>query len=460
MTRWLVWAGTEQVRAIEGYLASSDAGGKVTSVDSAQELRAMASGVWAGAEVVVGEGARGPAPINVAAAIAADGHAMGVTLVVAEASGSLRSRAKRAGIDRVLTHADLSARCPEMPCGAAGASPEAAGAAAERPAERMGHEDGRATSARAGSCEVALSVGASRSGEVAAREAPVAARQEDPPCTAGCAERREGVPVICLVSGRGGVGKSSACAVLAHIAAAWGMRVALLDLDLAFGNLYALLGLDRPADVSSLGEGVTTERVEACGREVARGITLLGPCAEPEYAELVQPHVAKIIAELTREHDLVLVDTTTNWGDAVASAVQEADRLVIVSDERPGAVSALVRCGALALRLGVARAKIVRCMNGCDPRGRDEAYVARAARGLECAREIRAADGGDEVSELLAAGHARELAVSANCFVASLATGLAQVLRELGALPECEAAQRALAPRKATRRLFRRREVA
>lgn len=459
MTRWLVWAGAEQVQAIKGHLTSCDAECKVMRVTDAQELRAMARGAWAGSEVAVGEGAPGPAPINVAAAIAADGHAMGVTLVVAEASGSLRSRAKRAGIDRVLTQADLSAQCSEVPRGAAGASSEVAGAEAERPAERTGRKDVPLAPAHEGLRVTAPSGGVCHGGEAAA-EVPGVAHREESTHAVGCAERREGVPVICLVSGRGGVGKSSACAVLAHIAAAWGMRVALLDLDLAFGNLYALLGLDRPADVSPLGEGVTPERVEACGREAARGITLLGPCAEPEYAELVQPHVAQIIAELTREHDLVLVDTTTNWGDAVASAVQEADRLVIVSDERPGAVSALVRCGALALRLGVARAKIVRCMNGCDPRGRDEAYVTRAARGLECAREIRAADGGDEVSELLAAGHAKELAGSANPFVASLATGLAQVLRELGVLPECEAAQRALAPRKAPRRLFRRQEVA
>ena len=459
MTRWLVWAGAEQAAAIEGYLKSCDATCEVTHVTDAQELRSMVSGAWRGCEVVVGEGAAGPAPINVAAALCRDGHALSVSLAVASASGSLRSRAKRAGIGHVITQADLSARHPEVPRGAAGASSQAGGAAAEGPAERSGQGAAAVFAARP-SEQGAQAVGTAGGGAAAMGKTVTEATREAPACDSECAERREGVPVICLVSGRGGVGKSSACAVMGHIAAAWGMRVALLDLDLAFGNLYALLGLERPADVSALGEGITPERVEACGREAARGVSLWGPCAEPEYAELVQPHVARLISGLTRGHDLVLVDTTTNWGDAVASAAQEADRLVIVSDERPGAVSALVRCGALAMRLGVARAKIVRCMNGCDAHGRDEAYVARAARGLECAREIRAADGGDEVSELLAAGHARELAGSANPFAISLAAGLAQILRELGALPECEAAQRALAPSKVRRRLFLRREVA
>ncbi len=44
-----------------------------------------------------------------------------------------------------------------------------------------------------------------------------------------------------LVSGRGGVGKSTLSA-LGGAAAGWGLDVALLDLDLAFGNLASLLG--------------------------------------------------------------------------------------------------------------------------------------------------------------------------------------------------------------------------
>lgn len=264
--------------------------------------------------------------------------------------------------------------------------------------------------------------------------------------------RREGVPVVVFVSGRGGVGKTTVAALWGATASSWGMRVALLDLDLAFGNLAALLGAEEPQDLASLADDeLTVKAVELCGARLSERLGVWGPCRRPERAELVQPHVSDIIAALTQGHDLVLVDTSAAWSDAVAEAAQLADRLVIVSDERPGAIPALARCGELAVRLGVARTRIVRLMNGCDPRRRDESFVARAAVGLECAREVRVMDGGIEAVELLSCGRAAELAGLEGPLSTSLGSGLAQVLRELGQLPECEATRRALEGRRATR---------
>lgn len=377
MGSWLVVAGERQANALQDYLVRSGIPQQVRIEQDCWRARAVLAGELAGANVVVGEGAVGPAAVNVAAAFAADGHAGEVVLAVHQASGSLRSRANRAGITRVLTSDEL----------------------VDRPASASGDARG---------------------------------------------ERREGVPVVCFVSGRGGVGKSTVCALAGHIAASWGMDVAAVDLDLAFGNLYALCGLDRPCDLTPGGEAADPELIVSCGRQAAERLHVWGPCASPEFAELVQPRAEQLVAQLTQTHDLVLVDTTSSWSDAVACAAQMADRLVIVSDDRPGALSALARCGALAVRLGVARTRIVRLMNGCDARGRDETFVTQAAQGLECARELRVLDGGAEAAELLASGHAAELARLANPLSTSLATGLAQLLRELGHLPTCEAAARAL----------------
>lgn len=180
----------------------------------------------------------------------------------------------------------------------------------------------------------------------------------------------------------------------------------------------------------------------------------MGTLPGPEYAEAVQPIVGDVIARLTHSHDLVIVDTSSNWGDAVACAAQMADRLVIVSDERPGAIPALARCGSLAVRLGVARTRIVRLMNGCDPRKRDESFVARAAVGLECARELRVLDGGLDLVELASAGECGRLSQSDNPAALGATCGLAGLLKELGTLPECEAARAALGGGQRRRRLF------
>lgn len=209
-------------------------------------------------------------------------------------------------------------------------------------------------------------------------------------------QRRAETPVLCFASGRGSVGKTTTCAVAGIIAAHWNMRVTLLDLDLAFGNLYSLLGLDRPCDLLSIREesSCTPENIDACGRQAHDHVQVWGPCQSPEHAELVQPLVENVIARLTQTHDLVLIDTTTNWGDALACAAQLSDRLLIVSDERSGNMPALAQCGSLATRLGIALTRIVRLMNGCDPRDQTHDFTIHTAQGLECARELRVFDGG------------------------------------------------------------------
>jgi pilus assembly protein CpaE len=258
--------------------------------------------------------------------------------------------------------------------------------------------------------------------------------------------------MLAFVSGRGGVGKTAIVATSALVAASWGMRVAVVDLDLAFGNLFGVLGMSGPADLSPLSGAAPgaaqAEAIVRCGRKVCERVALWGPCEHAELAETVQPHAATLLSVLSSRYDLVLVDTSTTWGDAIAQAVQTCDRLVIVGDQRAGAVSSLARAGNLAVRLGVARTRIMRLMNRCDPRHRDEGFLARADVGLECARNLRVVDGGDEVAELLSAGLAQELSVLECDFTDSLSTALAQMLSELGCLPDDPRAARALEGRR------------
>lgn len=560
MANWVICAGGEQAAAIERYLRACDAAGTVERATDAWRLRSsLASGEPGTRHVVVGEGLEGPSAVNVAAAIVADRRVREVVLVVAHASGSLRSRAKRAGIARVVTVGELAvcganpaprakgasgvgrARIGGLPAppavdtngtagGRAGNAAEALAGSGAKPRAGVGSQAPRAggqadaagvmgPSGQAGAeggmgkMDPAAARGMAAPETVDTKATPLSVGtssasgaslgegnewQGDAASTAGMASspgeatglavptavggnagaacpgvgstasgpksesepeaaRREGVPVLCLVSGRGGVGKSTVAALMAHMASSWGMRVALLDLDLAFGNLFALCGLDAPADLTPVAQPgqATAERILACGRAASGNVTLWGPCALPEYAETVQPRAERLISQLTQGHDLVIVDTSSSWGDACASAAQAADRLVIVSDERPGAIASLARCAALAVRLGIARTRIVRLMNGCDPKRRDESFVARAAVGLETAREIRVADGGGEAVELLSRGHAAQLAASPCEMSSNLACGLAQLLKELGRLPENEAARQALGGRKPVRRLLR-----
>lgn len=392
--------------------------------------------------VVVGAGCRGVEPVNLASALVRDGHAREVALVAEQASGSLRSRARKAGVDRVIDQGEITGA---VRAGGAGRLAEGSvpgpsartAPAAERESPTGGGLGPRQTAAE-GACS--------------RRQAPPA-RARDENHAAGSArpltstpQPPHACPILCFASGRGGVGKTAAVVTTAHVLAGWGMHVAVCDLDLSFGNAFSFLGLDGPADISSLagqGDG-WRERCIRCGRRAGEGVSVWGPCSEPELAETVTPLTSDLLACLSNEFDVVLVDTSSDWGDEVAAAAQICDRLVLVADERAGAVGSLARAGSLAVRLGVARTRIVRLMNRCDRRRRDEGFLARADVGLETARSFRVLDGGDEVSEILSAGHADELARLEGDYTQSIATFSAQILSELGRLPDCDEARKAL----------------
>lgn len=116
---------------------------------------------------------------------------------------------------------------------------------------------------------------------------------------------------------------------MAHAASLLGLRAAVLDLDLMFGNLYDLLGADAPHDMATLIEpsaaGALAESdIVAASMRVAPGVTLWGPVAAPEQAELMARPVELLLDVLRRESDVVLVDTSVFWGDAVAPRWRQA----------------------------------------------------------------------------------------------------------------------------------------
>ena len=163
------------------------------------------------------------------------------------------------------------------------------------------------------------------------------------------------------------MGKTTIAAGAAAVAARWELRACLIDLDLSCGNAYASFGLPGGGDLAALGE--VAPEPDILARLVVPAmpdVALLGPCGRPELAELVTPHVGTVLAWAERAYDLVVVDASTTFTDAVAEAVQRADRVVLVADGRPGALSSVARMGGLVVRLGG-------CANeggpGREPRG-------------------------------------------------------------------------------------------
>lgn len=440
---WLGYADRSARKELARALSLIDPGATLSCASSAQELRRWFYDEEPGVTpAIVGLSERGVSDMNLAAALVADGRASRVALVVRGASGSLRSRAGRAGISWVVDLDDKPVASPARP---RDGSDKMSARRKER--SRAGEASGECPDA---------------DGAFAGRDAGPA--DEGPRRPAGDARPAEdAAPVLCFVSGRGGVGKSTLVACCAERAASWGMEVAVVDLDLSCGNLFAYFGAPQGADLAQLAEGrLSAERMGRVGVRIGERVMLWGPCRHPEEAETFAPHVKTLITYLRGRADLVLVDSSTTFTEAVARAIQVADRLMLVGSQEPGALASLARSAALAARLGVARTRMVRVENAADLRTSPRPLLGRVEMGLEGARLFRVADGGDDVYDLLCAGEAAALANDSCAFSDSVGSMLAQLLADLGRLPDADEARRSLEARPGRRRfaLFGRRKGA
>lgn len=244
-------------------------------------------------------------------------------------------------------------------------------------------------------------------------------------------------PVVCAVSGSGGCGKSTIVATMAHAASLLGLRAAVLDLDLMFGNLYDLLGVDAPHDMATLIEpsaaGALAEPdIVAASMRVAPGITLWGPVAAPEKAELMARPVELLLDVLRRESDVVFVDTSVFWGDAVAAAVAASDRCLVVGDAAVSSATSASRVIELASRVGVPRTRMSAVFNRFGARGADEDVAMRFEIACALSSKIRIADGGQDLAALMAFGRADEAVGQTSAFATSVREVTREMLVELG----------------------------
>lgn len=244
-------------------------------------------------------------------------------------------------------------------------------------------------------------------------------------------------PVICAVSGSGGCGKSTIVATMAHASSLLGLRAAVLDLDLMFGNLYDLLGADAPHDMATLIEpsvaGALAEQdVVAASMRVAPGVTLWGPVAAPERAELMARPVELLLDILRRESDVVLIDTSVFWGDAVAAAVAACDRCLVVGDAAVSSATSAARVIELASRVGVPRTRMSAVFNRFGARGADEDVAMRFEIACALSSKIRIADGGQDLAALMAFGRADEAVGQTSAFATSVREATREMLVELG----------------------------
>jgi pilus assembly protein CpaE len=227
--------------------------------------------------------------------------------------------------------------------------------------------------------------------------------------------------VIGFFSGRGGVGKSTVSLMTAFAAQKRGVRVALVDLDMQFGDMGFLAGKESAGNIQRL------PLAQLCVQRdipplLDKALTLVLAPDRPEQAEQLASTIPWLLNELVSLHDLIVINTGSFWADAHAKAIQCCDHIALLTDQRATSIEACKQVVDLCLRLQVPQARFLFLLNGC---GRHAALTPQdVSLALGGAEVFGLADGGVLVDELLALGCPLELLVSGNAFIASLETFL------------------------------------
>ena len=393
---------------------------------SAPETRSALSEATGVEEVWVTSGDEVGA-INLAAACKADDPAKKVYLVHGEATGSVRSRMHAAALDGIRSVQDFAALLqgeggmapseerPEAETARSGGGvpggEEAPSAKVAVPADPPGIGAG-ASSAGALAVSAATTAAPSGHGEPSLRGRAVAA-----PTPLGTSSRiangtssAEGVHggfLFTVVSGSGGAGKSTVATLAAHLACRRGLRTALLDADLQFGDLGELTG-----DCARVPVEEVTRDAPALSAVRDEPLVLIEAPRRLEAAEVVAASLGEVIDELR----LMLLERSVTS--------------LFLVDQRASSVRACRHALDLCLRCGVATSSFLLAVNRCSRQAPFTSIDVSSA--LHGAHVAELSEGGREVEELLGAGMAEVLVASRNPLCASIDRLLDEIMPSSG----------------------------
>ena len=188
-------------------------------------------------------------------------------------------------------------------------------------------------------------------------------------------------PMICVLGPKGGNGKTVTSANLAVALAEAGKTVAVVDLDLQFGDLALCMGI-RPErtiyDLVRSGGSLDAEKLDAYVMPHQSGVRVLVAPTRPDQASAVGPEFLREVYPLLRTtSDFVVLDSSPGFTPEVISAIDNSTYVCMV-----GQLDTLslknTRLGLETLDLmGYDEERIVLVLNRADSRvGIDDDDVA------------------------------------------------------------------------------------
>jgi len=148
-------------------------------------------------------------------------------------------------------------------------------------------------------------------------------------------------PLVAVLGPKGGTGKTTIATNLAADLATRGRETLLVDLDLQFGDVGVVLGVDPEHtiyDLATAGGTMDAERLRGFTGRSRDGVNVLLAPVRPDQADAVTAEHITAILDLARTtYDVVIVDTPPAFTAGVIAAVDQADLIVMLgSFDLPG----------------------------------------------------------------------------------------------------------------------------
>ncbi len=141
--------------------------------------------------------------------------------------------------------------------------------------------------------------------------------------------------VITVFGAKGGLGKTTLAVNLAVKLAESRKKVALVDLDLQFGDVNVYLDIDPVDTIFELAQELTAPNIDMLRGYMtthSSGVSVLCAPKSPEYAELVTPDKVQSILSLLRTYyDYVIIDTPPTFNDVTITALEASSSILFVT---------------------------------------------------------------------------------------------------------------------------------
>ena len=140
---------------------------------------------------------------------------------------------------------------------------------------------------------------------------------------------------IAVFSSKDGLGKTSLATNMAIKLAENRRKVALIDLDLEFGDVHTFMDIDPKDTISELAKDFYSPTIDAIRSYMTvhpSGVHVLCAPKSPEYADVVSADCVSTILSLLRSYyDFVIIDTASNFSDVTLTAIEAASTIFMMT---------------------------------------------------------------------------------------------------------------------------------